>query len=471
MILRKSVGVVVVCHPGYAHFARVCIDAIDRQTLPFTKKVLVWDNMTTFPGWATFPGWTCFASNGGPNAARNAGLQECFNCEWVVFWDADNIMPHDYHAQGYGVISTAPKNIGVCYPDVQRIGVDGKLLHKHRMPEWSHKAAQIRNIVDSASFWRVEAICEAGGFDLNQVRHDDYTLALRVFRAGWKGVKAPACINHLSHGQNRSAVNDITESLWIAYHYAFVTLWSGHNLDTANKVLEWLASADIPASSMLYWVDNSGGKMRPLLHWYAALLGSRFIGVTIIDAGKPYQPNPGETYKHPSRHSHVAYLYNLILPMIREEMIVTIEDDTIPPLDGVRSLLKLIQPGSSVAVAAGVYRSRPSPERICASKDKKIWRDVPLYDKLPTTPFEVGMTGLGFALCANWAIQECLPVFCELTEDGRLMGWDGNLGLALTERGYKLMVDPRVKCAHLCASVVEWERCYPKPKRKPDNCY
>jgi hypothetical protein len=38
MFLRKSVGVIVVCHPGYAHFARACMEAIDRQTLPFCEE-------------------------------------------------------------------------------------------------------------------------------------------------------------------------------------------------------------------------------------------------------------------------------------------------------------------------------------------------------------------------------------------------------------------------------------------------
>jgi hypothetical protein len=102
------------------------------------------------------------------------------------------MMPADYHAKGYGAIASAHQNIGVCYPDVQNVDPTGKLEHRHRMPEWSHRLAQSRSIVDSASFWRVEAICEAGGFDVNQVRHDDYTLALRIFRAGWKGQKCHA---------------------------------------------------------------------------------------------------------------------------------------------------------------------------------------------------------------------------------------------------------------------------------------
>lgn len=473
MVLRKSAAVVVVCHPGYSHFARACVEAVNRQTLPFTKKVFVWDgSVESIPFSLTlFPDWRIVISAGGPNVARNLGLQEAFQCEWIVFWDADNMMPVDYHAQAYGTIGDAPQAVGVCYPDVHRVDGRGKIQHKHKMPEWSHRAAQARSIADSASFWRVEAVCEVGGFDESQVRHDDFTLSLRVFRAGWKGRKLPAYFNHLSHGKNRSTVNDITDSLFIAYHFAFVTLWGGGNTEVSRQVLEWLMTAEIPPSSMLYWVDNSGGKMRPLLHYYADRLRDRFVAVTIIEGGAPYKMQPGEAYKNPPRHKHVAYLYNMVLPMIREEIVCFIEDDNIPPLDGVRKLLRLIQPNSSVAVAASVYRSRPSPAHICASRDKTLWRDVPVFNALPTAPFEVGMTGLGFALVANWALQECLPVFCELTEDGRLMGWDGNLGLALTARGYKLFADPSVRCSHLCAPVIEWERCHPKPPCPPNAGY
>lgn len=469
-MLKKTVAIIVVCHAAYAHFAQDCIKAIESQTLPFTKKVFVWDG-EGFPFSSKFAdGWICRLDKfGSPNKARNAGFQDVLDCEWVVFWDADNIMPPNYHAQAYGTVMAAPSSVGVCYPDVQRVDARGNQLHRHKMPDWTHRRSQSRSICDSASFWRVEAVCEVGGFEATQIRHDDYTLALRIFRAGWKGQKLPACFNHLSHSQNRSTLNSITDSLFIAYHFAFVTLWSGGDLNTSLRVLQWLDTAEIPPSSMLYWVDNSGGKMRSLLHYYSERLRDRFLGVTIIDGGEPYRMDKGEDYKHPARHKHVAYLYNMILPMIREEIVVTIEDDVIAPENGVRRLLGLMSPHSPVAVSSGVYRSRPSPVHACCSLDFNRWHNVPLINKMPKEPFEVGMTGMGFALIANWALQECLPVFCELTEDGRLMGWDGNLGIALRERGYKLLVHPGVYCQHLCKSVMEWEWRHPKPYY-PETC-
>lgn len=457
--MTPSIAVVVVCHEGYRKYLRKCLASISRQSPPFSKRLLVFDTPENVGDTQGVHKWDqILVDFGNPNIARNAGLQACLDCDWICFWDADNIMPPDYLAKAYGEIASAAKNVGVIYPaTVATIDTEGRVLHEHKMPEWSYRGAQAKSLCDSASFWRTEAVCEAGGWEATQTRHDDYTLALRIFRASWRGKRFPGRLELLRHEGCRS-YNDLTESLWKAYSFAYVTVWSGARGYPSTDVLGWY-DAQIPPQASIYWVNNSGDEIfTKALHNFArdfAEVG--FRNITIINAGKPYQTQEGETYRDPGRHRHVAYLYNQVFPIIREEIIVCIEDDMVPPRDGIRTLLKEFTPGSNVAVAAGVYRSRPSPEYICASRDKKTWRDAPKFDQLPNKTFEVGMTGCGFALIANWALQECLPVFCEVTPDGRMMGWDGNLGLALTERGYKLLAVPSVKCQHLCPQVIEYE--------------
>lgn len=464
--MTPSIAVVVVCHPAYEKWLKRCIRSIDAQSLKFRRKILVSSDWSEQKHYPNVPGdWVPVISEGvGPNCARNTGLQWAMNdCDWICFWDADNIMPPDYLAKAYGEIASAAKNIGVIYPaTVATIDEDGRILHEHKMPEWSYRAAQTKSLCDSASFWRTEAVCEVGGWEATQTRHDDYTLALRIFRASWRGKRFAGRLELLMHGDNRSRTNDLTESLWKAYSFAFVLLYSGSGHD---GIEDWLVDCDIPPNSNLYIVNNSGDHIDP-----DSEILDRFRSVTIVNAGKPYETVEGETYRDPGRHRHVAYLYNQVFPMIREEIIVCIEDDMVPPKDGIKTLLREFTPGSNVALAAGVYRSRPSPEYICASRDKKTWRDAPKFDQLPNKTFEVGMTGCGFALIANWALQECLPVFCEVTPDGRMMGWDGNLGLALTERGYKLLAVPSVKCQHLCPQVIAYEKGDIKSFSSPD-CY
>jgi hypothetical protein len=109
-----------------------------------------------------------------------------------------------------------------------------------------------------------------------------------------------------------------------------------------------------------------------------------------------------------------------------------------------------------VAVAASVYRSRNAPEKVCASVRKENWSEVPLFDGLPDQPFQVGMTGGGFAIMANWALKQAMPMRCEYSSSGALMGWDGNLGVALNSLGYTLMAHPKVKSQHLCPEVLSY---------------
>ncbi|MEA3208357.1 MAG: hypothetical protein QOE70_1414 [Chthoniobacter sp.] len=236
----------------------------------------------------------------------------------------------------------------------------------------------------------------------------------------------------------------VAKTTWIGRSYAFVTLWSR---PAADAVLDWLASAEVPPQSFLYWVDNSGGKLAPRLGSTWGRLRSRFRGLVLLSAGDPYQARRGEPYLTLARHAHVTALYNQVFSRVREEMVVTLEDDIRPPRDGLRKLVELMQ--GDVALASGVYRSRRNPDYICASRDKAAWHDVPRFDALPAKPFEVGMTGGGFALIENRALQAALPLRCSTTPDGGLMAWDGNLALDLAAAGARLLAHPQVRCEHL----------------------
>jgi hypothetical protein len=404
-------------------------------------------------------GWTLVVGHWeNPNIARNAGLNLCRDFDWICFWDADNQMMADHLRNSLPVLKAVGKNVGICYPEVQKI-TDGKMGHRRDHPEWSLTAGIRASLCDTASFWRYQALEEVGGFSPEQVQHDDYELALRMYRAGWQAKKLPVTLMHNFHGQNRSRrklVEDeqkITASLFTAWSFAFVTLW-GPKTEASLKVLEWLGEAEIPPRSALYWVDNSGGTMTALLQEWSVRLSSRFPTVTIVHAGHPHIPAQGEKYLNKNRHQQVARLYNSIFHKVAEEMVVTLEDDTLPPLDGVRSLLDLLRPFSPVAVAASVYRSRNAPERACISIRSDLWLDVPLFDALPEEPFFVGMTGGGFAIIANWALKQAMPMRCEFSTKGALMGWDGNLGMTLHALGYKLVAHPKVKSQHLAPEIL-----------------
>ncbi len=246
-----------------------------------------------------------------------------------------------------------------------------------------------------------------------------------------------------------------TQRRWDTWGFAFVTLWSGKA--SGERVLDWLATATVPPNSVLYWVDNSGGLLTETLRAaWKERLHHRFRKLEWLKCGEPYRSAPGEALLHPGRHRQVARLYNVVFPRVFEEIVVTLEDDIVPPLDGVRSLLSLMDAAGRVGVAAGAYRDRIRPMDICAARSKRLWLDVPRYDALPAGPFEVGKTGGGFALMLNRALQQVLPVRCTVFGQG-VAGWDGYLCNGLTSLGYRLMLHPGVRCAHLCPEVSAYE--------------
>ena len=464
-VTAQRTAVVLVGHPAYAHMLPAAIRSLDVQKPGFNRKILVFDagrnEKALTPelpaGWKLIVGqWE------NPNSARNAGLEQVRDCDWICFWDADNEMAPDHLSVSLPILSSVAKDIGICYPEVQKV-TDGKVWHHRNHPEWTLHDGLRTSLCDTSSFWRRQALDEVGGFSPEQCQHDDYELALRMYRAGWKGRKLPVTLHHHFHGENRSRrvtredEEKVTRSLYTAWSFGFVTLW-GPKKPSSLKVLEWLETADLPPRSTLYWVDNSGGTMTKLLQKWSVKLADRFSSITMVSAGDPYRPAAGEVYLNTERHQQVARLYNNVFGRVTEEMVVTLEDDTLPPKDGVYRLLELIRPFSDIAVAASVYRSRNAPHRLCASLRKDAWVEVPNFDDLPDKPFEVGMTGGGFAIMANWALKQALPMRCEYSESGALMGWDGNLGITLCGLGYKLMAHPTVKSEHLCEEVTSYLR-------------
>lgn len=254
--------------------------------------------------------------------------------------------------------------------------------------------------------------------------------------------------------------NGNTQTRWDTSEFAIVTLWGGRA--HAERTLDWLATAEMPRNTVLYWLDNSGGKFTARLRAeWAQRLRPRFRRLVWLHAGAPYR---AKGLTDPGRHVHIARLYNRIFLRVFEEIVVTVEDDMVPPPDGIRALLKLLETGDRVGVASGVYRDRMDPSRIVATRHKRYWVDMPQYDALPAEPFEVGMTGGGFTLMTNRALQQALPTRCQRFENGYSSGWDGVLCADLAAFGYRVIVDPVIRCAHLCPEVLEYEASLQRSK-------
>src|SRR5262245_47794672 len=102
---------------------------------------------------------------------------------------------------------------------------------------------------------------------------------------------------------------------WESSHFAFVTLWAGR--PHAERTLDWLATAEIPPHSSLYWLDNSGGKYTAhLREVWEKRLHKRFRRLALLHGGAPYRIKPELGSMDPGRHIHIARLTDRIMSRV-----------------------------------------------------------------------------------------------------------------------------------------------------------
>lgn len=431
-------SVVMVTHPGYADRMRDVMASIESQSLPL-QKILSTDGMYLPPkeGWTIVTG----EATGNPNIVRNAGL--CYvNNDWVIVWDGDNIMPPDYAAKCANQVLNSNHKTGFIYPHIRWVNDNGVENGFKEAPEWDYWLLRENAFVDTSSLWRTDALRDAGGFSPAQVKFDDYELALRMSRRGWEGLRSGVAVDITQHDNRRSRTNDPIEALWTAYDFTVLIMLSSWR---SNNALARLYEYDLPPNAKVLIAA-----MPDMTHVASTICDRLGSAASWFVAGKPWV---GIDSQDISRHQHVCSLYNNVLPRINTDMVMIIEDDNIGPANGIRMLMENMKTGNGVAGTAGCYRSKANPDRVCASFNSSRWESVP-YDDLERRPYNYGMLGGGFTLYRNSALKKALPCRCTIN-DGRLLGWDANLGKTMRRLGYSLVLDARVEVGHDCKEVRE----------------
>ena len=455
---RQLVAVIVTCHTGYLNRLEKAVASINLQSSPFHQKILVLDSVSSYVAPIWLNGWTvmhCNARN--PNVGRNLGIEQIKDCEWVVHWDADNVMPVHFLADHLQSLTSSDRRVAFFYPSLSYVNDSGLQIRKLDVPEWDYWTFREKTFVDTSSLWNVHAVKSVGGWLSRQPSLDDWGLSLRLTRAGWVGHKSRATATLTLHPARRSQTSDHTEAIWSARSIGIITLWGGRSRISA-KILKWYSTSELPPHVSLYWMDNSGDiSFAKRLHRKAQQFMERFECVFLTDAGPPYKINQEAGYLEWGRHQHVANLYNRVLSKVSEDLVLFVEDDNLPPLEGLRKLSDAMPPWSNVAGVGGAYRSRTSPAQCCAALKKDLWSGCPPFDSLPERTIEVGMMGGGFTLYSNAALRRAVPLICNHSKiSGALTGWDGNLGIALSSLGYKLLLHGGVKVEHHCKEVLNY---------------
>jgi hypothetical protein len=281
--------------------------------------------------------------------------------------------------------------------------------------------------------------------------YDDWSLALNVTRRGWRTEKNTTPITTHRHTGDHRTTGAETKAMphkWNVRTYAILTLLAGRN-DCLRKWQHWLLNADTPPHCEL-WIVNNAGLNKPAftenLHLFLTLPEVRDkYTIRTIDAGEPCDTSIDQWEKH----RHVAKLYNLALMQINTDMLVMLEDDVVPPHDGLRTLAEAYDCKRHIAGISGVYASRTGVDRITGARAFDYWHDIPKRQELPANQvIPLGFIAGGFTLWNMGFVRECLPFYFEMRNGTIPAGWDTQLSIRARAMGGRLHLHTGVNCAH-----------------------
>jgi glycosyltransferase involved in cell wall biosynthesis len=385
-----------------------------------------------------------------PAAARNEGVADTSSA-WVVFWDADNIMPPGFLAAAGREIHVCGGDIGIVYSDIQYINETGQRCGLWRVPDWDYWTLRKGNYIDTAAAWRREALELAGGWPGGFESHEDYALALEITRRGWQARRreGPPIVKR-EHPASRTAIRQRNggpgPDLWQARSLGIVSLLAGR-ASTYERWETFLRTAELPRHTALYVVDNSGdpeftGRVHRTCRELAVRRQLEHVSVSV--RAERYIGQANEDYFTRQRHLHIARLYADALPAAREDLVLTLEDDVEPSSDAIRRLAEQFpgDPGGNRAAVGAAYDMGDGT--LCAGRADGGWGSPIYWHQVTDQPMDVGSIGGGCTLWANWALAGQPVSFLW----GQGLGWDGSLCAALRKRGYRLLVHGGVRCTH-----------------------
>lgn len=454
-IIDEDISIVLTCHTEYLKYLLDCVNSINKQKIQPKQKILVLDNVDVFNdkiynlnGWQIIQGdW------GNPNVARNIGLKQC-KTEWVIFFDADNIMMDDYISSLSEYKNKVDNNIAFIYKDI--LLKYGEKTIKHSLVQnWDYWNLREGNFIDTSSLWRVQAIDNINGWNENIENEDDYNLVLRLSGQGWNGEylsSQPGAL-HISHqkeGRWFKNYDKIMESLFNSYSFSIISLLSGRKT-VYNKWVEAIMNTKKPTYLNLVLLDDSHDeKFHNNLKNLYKLDG--FQNINIIKS--PFVPQQISTLI--DKHKRVAKLYNHVLTNINTDFILTIEDDVIIPINTIEYLFSVFKPKHMTlnknvlyyGAVGGLYQSPSNSELAVAALDNDKWENMPKYKDSFYKIVDVGFIGGGCSMWFNGALKQALPMQPKIINN-KLYGWDSDVCNKIKKAGYSICLNGNVICNHL----------------------
>lgn len=360
--------------------------------------------------------------------SRAAALDEGWSATrapWVTFVDA----------------AVPPGFVSSTVDAVRGARADTAVLCPHREAgEWDYWALRVATSIGPALTWRRDAAELVGWWPRRCDRSLDQALVLDLTAAGWKALRYVAPLLP-------SPPEPAGDDRWNIRSLGIVSLHAGRE-STFSKWVNFLLTADLPARTSLYAVDNGRrpeftARLRAACVRIAEARGFEHVDVAVN--ALTYPSAPDEWYLKRERNLHVARLYTSIMPRVREDLVLTLEDDIDPPPDAVRRLAgEFARPAATPLAGISAAWDRVEGRNVCAGRADGGWGSPITWEELPYEPLDVGCIG---GACSVWsnAVVSRMPVMFRWDEQ---MGWDGLLCAEARRRGFTVRIHGGVRCVH-----------------------
>ncbi len=162
-ILPVTLTVALTCHEPYLKWLPIAVKGLDRQTVPYDQKLVVFDGCAC-PDWLREKSdWQVIEGSwGSPVPARNAALDACVTT-WFQGFDADNFAQETMAEVYRREAAAAGQDVGFIYPPLQYVDEDLQPTRLFEPPAWDYWRLRRGNFVDNSALWNVAALRGVGG--------------------------------------------------------------------------------------------------------------------------------------------------------------------------------------------------------------------------------------------------------------------------------------------------------------------
>ena len=375
-----TITVAIICH-NYGRFLAECVRSVVGQTMR-ANQILIVDDASDDETAEVARGFSgsceyVHVEHRNVHQSRRAAYERATG-DLLVFLDADDILPEDYLATGRKEFDD--HQVAVVYSDVLCFGDSVADFETLRYIDYDPAAHRRGTFIHAGSIVRRTAIDQSGAFGIEidpAKTQDDWFLWRRVLQRGWIAKKQGAVYLARRHNANSKVTYRRVMLLERNYYdYAglrhenvsiFVPL--AGRWFSWGRLRNWLGNQTWPADQVeLILLDTSRDNtfQKTIRRW---LLNSRYQNFRLITNSvgvkgladrirkDDYQVQMDAARAMPIVYSHIQ---SALHPFT-----FVVEDDVIPPVDAIESLMRCMD--GSMDSVTGAYKTRHGADNYSAA--------------------------------------------------------------------------------------------------------